>query len=106
MRNLFVRVDNFPVENTADANITGPLNFKPKTMYHDMAEGSENLKDRSETTHIHWIRPKGLNKDSIEKMPPKLPGLLYSFVYHIRHILPIFYSLFYHLKGLNLFSGF
>ena len=81
-----IRVDNFQVENTADANITGPLNFKPKTMYHNMAEGSENLKDSSETTIIPWIQPKGFNKDYIGKMPQKLLGLLYLFVYYIRHI--------------------
>ena len=87
-----IRFDNFQVENTADANITSPLNFKPKTMYHGMAEGSENLKDSSETTIIPWIQPKGFNKDYIGKMPQKLLGLLYLFVYYIRHILKVYRS--------------
>ena len=66
-----IRVYNFQVENTADANLSGSLNSKPKIMYHDIAEGSENLKDSSETTNIPWIQPKGLDKDSIGKMPQK-----------------------------------
>ena len=78
-----IRFYNFLVENTADANLSGPLNSQPTIMYFDMAKGSGNLKDSSETIDIPWIQPKGLNKDSIEKMPPKLPGLLYSFVYII-----------------------
>ena len=39
-----------------------------------MAEGSKNLEDSSETTNDSWIEPKALNKDSIRKMPQKVPG--------------------------------
>ena len=102
-----IRFYNFQVENTADANVSCPLNSQPSIMYLDMADGSESLKDSSETTDIPWIQPTRLNKDSIEKMPQKLPGLLYSLVYYIRHILPVFYLICYNLnKKIKVFFRF
>ena len=71
-----------------------------------MAEGSKNLKDSSETTNITWIQPKGLDKDCIEIMPQKLPGLLYLIVYYIRHVFTDLLFDMLSFKRIRNFSGF
>ena len=60
--------------NPADAMVSCPLELQPRIMNQDMAEGSKNLEDSSETTNDSWIEPKALNKDSVRKMPQKVPG--------------------------------
>ena len=69
LQDYSIRFYNFQVERTADANVYRPLNSQPKIMYLEIAEGSERLKDSSETTIIPWIHPKGLDKDFIGKLP-------------------------------------
>ena len=60
--------------NPADAIGSFPLELQPRILSQDMAEGSKNLEDSSETTNDSWIEPKALNKDSVRKMPQKVPG--------------------------------
>ena len=60
--------------NPADAIVSFPSELLPTIMSQEIAEGSKNVEDSSETTNISWIEPKVLNKDSIRKMPKKVPG--------------------------------
>ena len=56
------------------AIVSFPLEFQPRMLTQDIAEGSKTLEDSSETTSISWMEPKVLNKDTIRKMSKKVPG--------------------------------